>query len=89
MGRRGGEGQPPLSIVKIAELLARQGFVVPYRTLHRFAVERCGFRAKSTTVRVNDGEPGMEWGVLITPSLLMSGRVRRVASRTGRRLARS
>jgi len=34
----GGEGQPSLSIVKIAELLARQGCVVPYRTLHRFAV---------------------------------------------------
>ncbi len=56
----GGSGQPPLSIVKIAELLARQGCVVPYRTLHRFAVERCGFRVKSTTVRIADGEPGVE-----------------------------
>ena len=27
----------PLSIVKIEELLARQGCRVPYRTLHRFA----------------------------------------------------
>jgi len=34
--------------------------VVPYRTLHRFAAERCGFRAKDTTVRVADGEPGVE-----------------------------
>jgi hypothetical protein len=56
----GGDGQAPLSIVKIEELLARQGCVVPYRTLHRFAVERCGFRVKSTTVRVADGEPGIE-----------------------------
>ena len=56
----GGEGQAPLSIVKIEELLARQGVRVPYRTLHRFAVERCGFRAKTTTVRVVDGEPGVE-----------------------------
>ena len=56
----GGGGQPPLSIVKIEELLARQGCVVPYRTLHRFAVERCGFRVKTTTVRINDGEPGVE-----------------------------
>ena len=56
----GGEGQPPLSIVKIEELLARQGWVVPYRTLHRFAVERCGFRVRSTTVRINDGEAGVE-----------------------------
>ena len=51
----------PLSIVKIEELLARQGVRVPYRTLHRFAVERCGFRAgRGTTVRVADGEPGVE-----------------------------
>ena len=49
-----------LSIVKIEELLARSGTVVPYRTLHRFAVERCGFRVRSTTVRVLDGEPGVE-----------------------------
>jgi len=56
----GGSGQPPLSVVKIEELLARQGCVVPYRTVHRFAVERCGFGAKSLTVRVNDGEPGVE-----------------------------
>ena len=33
----------PLSIVKIEQLLVRQGVRVPYRTLHRFAVERCGF----------------------------------------------
>ncbi|MGH3999883.1 MAG: IS21 family transposase, partial [Pseudonocardiaceae bacterium] len=56
----GGEGQPSLSIVKIEELLVRQGCMVPYRTLHRFAVERCGFRAGSTTVRIADGEPGVE-----------------------------
>lgn len=55
-----GKDAKPLSIVKIEELLARQGVVVPYRTLHRFATERCGFRAKGTTVRVADGEPGVE-----------------------------
>lgn len=49
-----------LSIVKIGVLLTRQGCVVPYRTLHRFAVERCGFRARGTTVRVLDGDPGAE-----------------------------
>jgi transposase len=57
---KGGNGQDPLSVVKIEELLARSGCVVPYRTLHRFAVERCGFRPKTTTVRVVDGEPGVE-----------------------------
>jgi len=56
----GEAGRDPLSIVKIEELLARQGVRVPYRTLHRFAVERCGFRVKTTTVRVVDGEPGVE-----------------------------
>jgi hypothetical protein len=56
----GGNGHDPLSIVRIEELLARQGCRVPYRTLHRFAVERCGFRVKTTTVRVADGEPGVE-----------------------------
>ncbi len=57
-----GEGKDaqPLTLVKIEELLARQGVRVPYRTLHRFATERCGFRPKKTTVRVADGEPGVE-----------------------------
>jgi hypothetical protein len=59
-GKGEGQGGEPLSIVKIEELLARQGCRVPYRTLHRFAVERCGFRVKTTTMRINDGEPGVE-----------------------------
>ena len=33
---------------------------MPYRTLHRFAVERVRVRAAATTVRVADGEPGVE-----------------------------
>ena len=41
-------------------LLERQGIVVPYRTLHRFCVERCGFGRTAATVRVADGEPGAE-----------------------------
>lgn len=73
----------PLSIVKIEELLARQGVRVPYRTLHRFAVERCGFSSgRGTTVRVADGEPGVEcqldfaqMGLLPDPE---TGRRRRV-----------
>lgn len=77
----GGELRP-LSIVKIEELLARQGCVVPYRTLHRFAVERCGFRVKTTTVRIVDGEPGVEcqidfaqMGFIVDPE---TGKKRRV-----------
>jgi transposase len=73
----------PLSIVKIEELLARQGVRVPYRTLHRFAVERCGFSSgRGTTVRVADGEPGVEcqldfagMGLLLDPE---TGRRRKV-----------
>lgn len=53
--------QQDLSVVKIADLLARRGVLVPYRTLHRFCTERCGFgRGGRTTVRVADGEPGVE-----------------------------
>lgn len=56
-----GDGERrPLTITKIHTLLTRQGCVVPYRTLHRFACERCGFGRKDTTVRVADGEPGVE-----------------------------
>ena len=76
----GGKGTEPLSIVKIEELLARQGVQVPYRTLHRFAVERCGFRVRATTVRVVDGEPGVECqldfaqlGLLVDPETGSSG----------------
>jgi transposase len=50
-----------LSVVKIADLLARRGVLVPYRTVHRFCTQRCGFgRGGRTTVRVADGEPGAE-----------------------------
>jgi hypothetical protein len=48
------------SVVKIGVLLARSGTEVPYRTLHRFCVDRCGFGRTGTTVRVSDGEPGFE-----------------------------
>lgn len=80
---KGGDGgRESLSIVKIEELLARRGVRVPYRTLHRFAAERCGFRAKTSTVRVADGEPGVEcqvdfaqMGYLLDPE---TGRRRKV-----------
>jgi transposase len=50
-----------LTVVKIHDLLARRGVVVPYRTLHRFCVQCCGFgRSGGTTVRVADGRPGCE-----------------------------
>src|SRR6516165_4209329 len=71
-----------LSVVKIGVLLERQGIVVPYRTLHRFCVERCGFGKTAATVRVADGEPGAECqldfgylGMLADP---VTGRQRKV-----------
>lgn len=74
--------QRPLTVTKIHTLLARQGAVVPYRTLHRFASERCGFGRKDTTVRVADGEPGVEcqidFGYLGMLTDATDGRRRRV-----------
>jgi transposase len=49
-----------LRATKMAELLARRGVVVPYRTLVRFATERCGFGQGRVTLPVADGEPGAE-----------------------------
>ena len=50
-----------LTVVKIGILLARRGVVVPHRTLARFAVQRCGAGRRSTTVRVDDPPPGVEF----------------------------
>ena len=51
-----------LTVVKVHELLARRGIVVPERTLHRYALEVCdvGRGRRGTTVRVADGRPGDE-----------------------------
>jgi transposase len=49
-----------LQLTNVHGKLERRGVVVPYRTLHRFAVQRCGFGRRRSTVRVADGEPGME-----------------------------
>jgi len=49
-----------LQLTNIHGKLTRLGVNVPYRTLHRFAVERCGFGRRQPTVRVADGEPGVE-----------------------------
>lgn len=49
-----------LQLTNIHGKLTRRGVLVPYRTLHRFVVERCGFGRRRATLRVADGEPGME-----------------------------
>ncbi len=49
-----------LPVVKIGTLLERQGVVVPYRTLHRFCAERCGFGRSAATVRSAGAQPGAQ-----------------------------
>src|SRR3954447_14232318 len=51
-----------LTVVKIGDLLARQGVMVPQRTLHRYCQARTEYagRRPAGTVPVVDGEPGME-----------------------------
>lgn len=46
------------TLTKVHALLGRNGVVVPYSSLHRFAVKHCGFGAGRTTVRVADCAPG-------------------------------
>ena len=49
-----------LTVVKIGDLLARDGVVVPQRTLHRYCVQRTEYQGRGGTVPVVDGEPGVE-----------------------------
>src|SRR5712691_1934522 len=49
-----------LRLSKIRKLLARQGVVIPYPTLHRFAVLELQFGRTAPTIPVLDGEPGQE-----------------------------
>jgi transposase len=49
-----------LTVAKMHQLLVRRGVNVPYRTLVRFAVERCGAGKNRITVRVVDPPPGTE-----------------------------
>jgi hypothetical protein len=49
-----------LTLTKVHVLLGRRGVVVPYRTLHRYAVTELGFGRRGPTVRVADGNPGEE-----------------------------
>ena len=48
------------TVAKIGDLLVRRDVVVPERTLQRFCVQRCGAGKDNSTVRVADGEPGIE-----------------------------
>ena len=49
-----------LRLTKIRKLLARQGVLIAYPTLHRFAVLELQFGKTATTIPVVDGQPGHE-----------------------------
>ncbi|HWW52942.1 MAG TPA: IS21 family transposase [Acidimicrobiales bacterium] len=50
-----------LTAVKMHELLEREGIELPLRTVQRYVAEVCGrTRGQGPTVRVADGEPGVE-----------------------------
>jgi transposase len=54
------EGERPLRLVRIHELLARDGVDVGYTTLRRFAHDELGWRERPVTVRLDDPPPGDE-----------------------------
>jgi len=62
-----------LRLSKVRKLLARRGVLVPYPTLHRFAVAELDFGRGAPTIPVDDGEPGKElqldtgWMTLLEP----------------------
>jgi transposase len=49
-----------LRLTKIRKLLVRQGVLIAYPTLHRFAVLELQFGKTASTIPVLDGEPGHE-----------------------------
>jgi hypothetical protein len=49
-----------LTVVKIGDLVAREGVLVPQRTLHRYCTEHTSYRGRRDMVSVLDGEPGVE-----------------------------
>lgn len=62
-------------LTKIRKLLRRQGVVVPYSSLHRFAAAELGFGRPQATIRVADCGPGEElqvdtgWMTYLEPDL--------------------
>jgi transposase len=53
-------GDRPLRLVRIHELLARQGVDVGYTTLRRFAQRELAWHKRTPTIRLDDPPPGLE-----------------------------
>lgn len=54
----GSDGERGLKLTKVHRLLERRGIVVPYSSLHRFAVKHCQFGKGRITVRCAPCKPG-------------------------------
>lgn len=54
------QGEPPLRLVRVRELLVRQGVTVGYTTLRRFAAKELGWNQRPPTVLLTDPPPGQE-----------------------------
>ena len=54
----GRESERGLKLTKVHQLLGRQGLVIPYSSLHRFAVKHCAFGRDQVTVRCAPTRPG-------------------------------
>lgn len=55
-----GNGERGLKLSKVHQKLAREGVLVPYSSLHRFAVKHCGFHEqRRRSVRLEESEPGL------------------------------
>jgi len=53
-------GEKPLRLIRVHELLARDGVVVSYTTLRRFASQELGWRKSTPTIRLDDPPAGQE-----------------------------
>lgn len=51
---------PPLTLIRVQELLVRDGVSIPYTTLRRYAHEELGWKERGPTVLVDDPPPGEE-----------------------------
>lgn len=54
------EGDDPLRLVRVHELLVREGVEASYSSLWRFAHEELGWREQRPTVRIDDPPPAQE-----------------------------
>jgi transposase len=75
------DGEPPLRLIRVHELLAREGVAVGYTTLRRFASRELGWRKQAPTVRLDDPPLGQEAQIdfgLMGTVVDASGKPRRV-----------